>query len=62
MTNEIWANFHGVYLVRMSMRCKELDQISEVLPDGATEVAREQLTRVASKGSQTLGLTFSNWT
>jgi hypothetical protein len=28
------------------------------LPGGAIEVAREQLTRVASKGSQTLGLTF----
>jgi membrane protein len=35
-----------------------LDQVSGVLPGGALDVAREQLTRVASKGSQTLGLTF----
>ena len=37
---------------------RHLDQVSGVLPGGAIEVAREQLTRVASKGSQTLGLTF----
>jgi membrane protein len=37
---------------------RDLDQISGVLPGGAIEVAREQPTRVASKGSQTLGLTF----
>jgi membrane protein len=37
---------------------RHLDQISGVLPSGAIDVAREQLTRVASKGSQTLGLTF----
>ena len=35
-----------------------LDQVSGVSPGGAIDVAREQLTRVASKGSQTLGLTF----
>jgi membrane protein len=28
------------------------------MPNGAIDVGREQLTRVASKGSQTLGLTF----
>jgi membrane protein len=37
---------------------RHLDQVSGVLPGGAIEVTREQLTRVASKGSQTLGLTF----
>ncbi len=35
-----------------------LNQLGGFLPGGAIEVAREQLTRVASKGSQTLGLTF----
>jgi len=34
------------------------DQLSGFLPAGAIDVARDQLTRVASKGSQTLGLTF----
>jgi membrane protein len=28
------------------------------MPAGAIDVARDQLTRVASKGNQTLGLTF----
>jgi membrane protein len=37
---------------------KHLDQVSGLMPGGAIDVAREQLTRVASKGSQTLGLTF----
>ena len=37
---------------------RHLDQVSGVLPDGAIDVAREQLTRVASNGPQTLGLTF----
>jgi membrane protein len=37
---------------------KHLDEISSVAPGGAIEVAREQLTRVSSKGSETLGLTF----
>ena len=37
---------------------RHLDQLGGFLPDGAIEVAREQLTRVASKGSGTLGLTF----
>jgi membrane protein len=37
---------------------RHLDQVSGVLPSGAIDVAREQLTRVASKGPQTLGLTF----
>jgi membrane protein len=37
---------------------RHLDQLGGFLPDGAIEVAREQLTRVATKGSQTLGLTF----
>jgi membrane protein len=34
---------------------KHLDQLSGILPAGALEVAKEQLTRVASKGSHTLG-------
>ena len=37
---------------------RHLDKLNGFLPDGAIDVAREQLTRVASKGSQTLGLTF----
>jgi membrane protein len=37
---------------------KHLDDASGFMPGGAIDVAREQLTRVASKGHQTLGLTF----
>ena len=37
---------------------KHLDQLGGFLPGGAIDIAREQLTRVAAKGSQTLGLTF----
>jgi len=37
---------------------KHLDELAGFAPGGAIDVAREQLTRVASKGSQTLGLTF----
>jgi membrane protein len=36
-----------------------LDQLGGILPGGALDIARDQLTRVASKGSQTLGLTFA---
>jgi membrane protein len=35
-----------------------LDQLSGFLPGGAVDVARDQLTRVASHGSKTLGLAF----
>lgn len=35
-----------------------LDQISGFLPGGALEVVRDQLSRVASQGGRTLGLTF----
>jgi membrane protein len=35
-----------------------LDTVSGFLPGGAVDVARDQLTRVASKARQTLGLTF----
>jgi membrane protein len=38
---------------------KHLDEISGFVPGGAVEVAREQLTRVATKGERTLGLTFA---
>jgi len=37
---------------------RHLDQSSGILPGGAVDVARDQLTRVASKGSGTLGVTF----
>jgi membrane protein len=37
---------------------KHLDDISAFIPGGAIEIAREQLTRVATKGDRTLGLTF----
>src|SRR5262249_48085686 len=35
-----------------------LDSIGGLLPGGAIEVIRDQITRVASQGSTTLGLTF----
>ena len=38
---------------------KHLDVVSGFIPGGAAEVAREQLTRVASKGDSTLGFTFA---
>jgi membrane protein len=38
---------------------KHLDQVSGFMPSGAIDVARDQLTRVSSKGGQTLGLTFT---
>jgi membrane protein len=38
---------------------KHLDQISGFVPSGAVDVARDQLTRVTSKGSQSLGFTFA---
>jgi membrane protein len=38
---------------------KHLDEASGFIPGGAAEVAREQLTRVASKGGSTLGFTFA---
>jgi membrane protein len=37
---------------------RHLDQLGGFLPGGAIEVAREQLTLVASKGSHSLGITF----
>jgi membrane protein len=37
---------------------RHLDQLTGFLPGGAIDIARDQLTRVASKGSQALGLTF----
>jgi membrane protein len=36
-----------------------LDKVSGFVPGGAADVARDQLTRIASKGTQTLGLTFA---
>lgn len=38
---------------------KHLDQVSGFIPGGAIDVARDQLTRVASKGNQALGLNFA---
>ncbi|MDE5466034.1 YihY/virulence factor BrkB family protein [Bradyrhizobium sp. CSS354] len=38
---------------------RHLDQLGGFLPSGAVDIAREQLTRVSSKGSQTLGITFA---
>jgi membrane protein len=37
---------------------RHLDEVSGILPGGAIEVAKDQLTRVASHGSHTLGWTF----
>lgn len=36
-----------------------VDQLSGFLPGGALDIARSQMTRIASKGSQTLGVTFA---
>src|SRR3954470_1426127 len=41
-----------------SMIGRHLDELQGFMPGGAVDVAREQLTRIASKGSQALGLTF----
>ena len=38
---------------------KHLDDLSGFIPGGAADVAREQLTRVATKGDRTLGFTFA---
>ncbi|MBR1153591.1 YihY/virulence factor BrkB family protein [Bradyrhizobium sp. JYMT SZCCT0428] len=38
---------------------KHLDEVSGFFPGGAVDVVREQLTRVGSKGSQTLGFTLA---
>jgi len=38
---------------------RHLDEISGFIPGGAVDVAREQLTRVVSKGNQALGFTFA---
>ena len=37
---------------------QHLDQLGGFLPGGALDVAREQLTRISSRGGQTLGWTF----
>ncbi|MBR0806773.1 YihY/virulence factor BrkB family protein [Bradyrhizobium japonicum] len=37
---------------------KHLDDISGFVPGGTIDIAREQLTRVTTKGDRTLGLTF----
>jgi membrane protein len=37
---------------------KHLDEVTGFMPGGAVEIAREQLTRVASKGGQALGFAF----
>ena len=36
-----------------------VDSLSGLLPEGATEIIRDQLTRVAAHGKSTLGLTFA---
>lgn len=38
---------------------RHLDQLGGFLPGGAIDIAREQLTKVSSKGSRTLGITFA---
>ncbi|MCP9626163.1 YihY/virulence factor BrkB family protein [Rhodopseudomonas palustris] len=48
---------YGVFSDASSIT-KHLDQFSGFLPGGAIDVARDQLTRVASKGAETLGFTF----
>ncbi len=38
---------------------KHLDEVAGFIPGGAVDVAREQLTRVATKGNRTLGFAFA---
>src|SRR3954454_15820350 len=38
---------------------RHLDQLGGFLPGGAIDIAREQLTRLTSKGSHSLGITFA---
>ncbi|MET4476513.1 YihY/virulence factor BrkB family protein [Bradyrhizobium sp. F1.13.3] len=49
---------YGLFADPTSMT-RHLDQLGGFLPGGAVDVAREQLTRVSSKGSHTLGITFA---
>ncbi|MCG6203116.1 YihY/virulence factor BrkB family protein [Rhodopseudomonas sp. HC1] len=49
---------YGVFSDASSI-AKHVDQFGGVLPGGAIEIARDQLTRVASKGAETLGFTFA---
>ncbi|WP_234831242.1 YihY/virulence factor BrkB family protein [Rhodopseudomonas palustris] len=49
---------YGVFSDASSI-AKHLDQFSGFLPGGAIDVARDQLTRVASKGAETLGFAFA---
>jgi membrane protein len=37
---------------------EHLEQLNGIMPGGAIDIARDQLTRVATKGSQALGVTF----
>ncbi|MGX1398286.1 membrane protein [Bradyrhizobium japonicum] len=39
---------------------KHLDDVAGFIPGGAVDVAREQLTRVATKGNKTLGFAFAS--
>ncbi|WP_028146136.1 YihY/virulence factor BrkB family protein [Bradyrhizobium japonicum] len=39
---------------------KHLDDVAGFIPGGAVDVAREQLTRVATKGNRTLGFAFAS--
>ncbi|MBR1169000.1 YihY/virulence factor BrkB family protein [Bradyrhizobium liaoningense] len=48
---------YGLFSDPMSIG-KHLDQLGGFLPGGALVIVKEQLTRVASKGSNTLGITF----
>jgi membrane protein len=48
---------YGIFTDAGSL-AKHLDDISGFVPEGAIDVAREQLTRVSSKSDRTLGLTF----
>ena len=48
---------YGLFFDPMTITA-HLDAASGVLPGGATEIARDQMTRIASKGGQTLGVTF----
>ncbi len=52
------VSIYGIFTDPGSI-AKHLDDISGFVPGDAIDVAREQLTRVTSKGNQALGLTFA---
>jgi membrane protein len=51
------VSIYGLFADPSSM-ANQLDAASGILPSGAVEVIRDQLTRLTSQGSRTLGISF----